>query len=138
MMPSLSLFKKKYIRFSPFYFALFFMFFVFEVLIALYVRDNFVRPYLGDTLVVILIYSLVRSFVNSDISPTIIAVLLFSYCVEVMQYFNVVDLLGLGGSEFARIIFGTSFAWADMVAYTVGAAIIAIAECYSFYRNNSA
>ena len=34
-----------------------------EVLIALYVHDAFVRPYIGDVLVVIVIYTFIRIFV---------------------------------------------------------------------------
>ena len=34
-----------------------------EVLIALFVHDNFVRPYIGDVIVVVVIYCFVRIFV---------------------------------------------------------------------------
>ena len=34
-----------------------------EVLIALYVHDDFVRPYVGDVLVVIAVYCAVRIFI---------------------------------------------------------------------------
>lgn len=126
------MFKENLVRFSAFYFVLFVAFFVIEVLIALYVRDAFIRPYLGDTFVVILIYCFIRSFLNSPVYPTIVAVLLFSYSVETMQYFNLVELLGLADYKLARIVIGTSFAWGDMVAYTAGAVIIGIVEYYRF------
>ena len=38
-----------------FYIISFLVIFCIEVLIALYVRDNFVRPYIGDVLVVVLV-----------------------------------------------------------------------------------
>lgn len=38
-----------------------------EVLIALYVRDRFIRPYVGDMLVVVLVYSFVRIFLPTGI-----------------------------------------------------------------------
>ena len=121
-------------RFNTFYFAIFVAFFIIEVLIALYVKDDFIRPYLGDTFVVILIYSFVRSFLNAPVFPTIIGVLLFSYGIEIMQYFKLVDLLGLGDYKLARVVIGTSFAWGDMVAYTAGAAIIWIVERFREVR----
>ena len=34
-----------------------------EVLIAIYVHDAFVRPYIGDVLVVVVIYTFIRIFV---------------------------------------------------------------------------
>lgn len=126
------MFKENMVRFNAFYFVLFVAFFVIEVLIALYVRDAFIRPYLGDTFVVILIYCFIRSFLNSPVYPTIVAVLLFSYSIETMQYFNLVELLGLADYKLARIVIGTSFAWGDMVAYTAGAVIIGIVEYYRF------
>ena len=45
-----------------FYIISFLVIFCIEVLIALYVCDNFVRPYIGDVLVVVLVYSFVRIF----------------------------------------------------------------------------
>lgn len=125
---------KNRVRFSAFYFIWFVAFFVIEVLIALYVKDAFIRPYLGDTFVVILIYCFIRSFLNLRVWPTIICVLLFSYSVETMQYFNVVELLGLADYKLARIVIGTSFAWGDMLAYTAGAVIIAVVEYYRFSK----
>lgn len=58
------------------------------------------------------------------------AVLLFSYGVEIMQYFNLVELLGLGEYKLARIVIGTSFAWSDLLAYTAGAVIVGVVEYY--------
>ncbi|MEJ2612031.1 MAG: DUF2809 domain-containing protein [Candidatus Thiodiazotropha sp.] len=118
------------IRFNSLYFILFVSFFIIEILIALYVRDAFIRPYLGDTFVVILIYCFIRIFLNTRVYSTVIAVLLFSYSVEIMQYYHLVDLLGLANYTLARIVIGTSFAWTDMVAYTAGAVIIGAVEYY--------
>lgn len=67
----------------------------------------------------------------------VIGVLLFSYSVEIMQYFNVVELLGLSDYKLARIVIGTSFAWVDMLAYTAGAVIIAVVEYYRFSKTDT-
>lgn len=91
-----------------------------EVLIAMYVRDDFIRPYFGDFLLVILMYCFLRTFVSLNIRLTAIVVLLFSYLVEVLQYLNFVMRIGLQDSEIARTLIGTSFAWFDIVAYTIG------------------
>lgn len=107
-------------RFHKGYFGLTVALFLIEVLIALYVRDNFIRPYFGDFLVVILMYCFLRTFANLDVKPTVIAVLLFSYLIEVLQYLNFVEIIGLGNSVLARTLIGTSFEWIDIVAYTAG------------------
>ncbi|MDB5250507.1 MAG: hypothetical protein JWQ40_4901 [Segetibacter sp.] len=102
--------------------------FVVEVLIAVYVNDNFVRPYFGDFLVVILIYYFIRAFLKIPVNLLAISVLLFAYLVEVLQYFKFIKLLGLQHSRLANIILGNSFQWIDIVAYTLGILFILLIE----------
>ncbi len=116
--------------FNKNYFIIAALIFIIEVLIALFVRDNFVRPYLGDTLVVILIYCFIRSFLILPVLTLAIFVLVFSFTIELLQYFNIVERLGLEKSEIVRTVIGTSFAWIDVLAYTVGFAIVVIVEKY--------
>lgn len=108
-------------RFSLKYFLLFLLLLVIEIIIALYVRDNIIRPYGGDVLVVMLIYCFVKAFLDIKTLYLSIGVLLFAYCIEVAQYFNFVELLHLQDYKVARIILGTSFSWGDIISYTIGA-----------------
>jgi len=117
-------------KFNLRYFLLAIGLFIIEVLIALYMHDRIVRPYIGDLLVVILIYCFVKAFVNTRVFKTAVAVLVFSYAVEVSQYFKLVEVLGLGKSTVARIILGSSFKWVDMLAYTAGILIVLAIEHY--------
>ena len=110
------------------YFILTVILFLTEVYIAIFVHDSFVRPYMGDFLVVILIYCFIRSFLPLSVFTTAILTLLFSYLIETLQYFNIVSKLGLQNSKLARIIIGTSFAWADIIAYTAGIALVLLFE----------
>lgn len=77
-----------------FYIISFLLIFCIEVLIALYVRDNFIRPYVGDMLVVVLVYSFVRIFLPTGIPRMSFYVFLFACFVEVLQYFQLVETLG--------------------------------------------
>ncbi len=104
--------------------------FLIEVLIALFVHDNIIRPYIGDTLVVILIYYFCKAFVRLKPGLLITAVLLFAYTVEIAQYFNLVKHLGLERSRFWTIVIGNSFHWLDMLAYSLGAVCLYLVECY--------
>lgn len=99
-----------------------------EVLIALYVKDAFIRPYGGDILVVILICCFVRMFFVK--SPKLLAlwVFLFAVAVEVAQYFDFVKLLGLEGSEFLSILLGRSYSFIDILCYLAGCIIFFICE----------
>ena len=115
-------------KFQLKYFILAAILFLVEVLIALFVHDNFIRPFVGDVLVVILIYCFIKSFLNSPVVITAIAVLLFAYLIEVLQYFKIVNILGLQNSNLARIIIGTSFEWTDILAYTLGIGLVILLD----------
>ena len=92
-----------------------------EVLIALFVRDRFIRPYGGDILVTLLICCAIRVILPRGYRlPIGVGVLLFAVLVEVGQYFGLVYLLGLGHIEFFRILIGTGFSWWDMMCYGAG------------------
>lgn len=110
------------------YFLLALLLFLTEVFIAVYLHDAIIRPYGGDFLVVILIYCFVKSFLNTPVITTASAVLLFSYLIETLQYFHLVDLLGLEKSTIARTVIGTSFAWTDLLAYTLGILLVLAVE----------
>ncbi|MFN3299073.1 MAG: DUF2809 domain-containing protein [Sediminibacterium sp.] len=119
---------RDYFKFNFTYFALTIILFIVEILIAKYVHDQIVRPYGGDLLVVILIYCFVKSFFDFPVVPTSIFVLIFSFVVETLQYFNFIEFVGLEKSNIARIVMGTSFEWIDIVAYIVGVVIIITIE----------
>ena len=102
--------------------------FVVEVLIALFVRDAFIRPYVGDFLVVILLYCAIRTFLKAPVMKVALGVLMFAYLLEVLQYFRLVDRLGLTDNLLAKTVIGYGFAWLDMVAYTLGILIVLAVE----------
>lgn len=112
------------VRFHQGYFALTIILFVVEVLIAVFVRDNFVRPYLGDVLVVILMYAFIKTFFKLRSISVTLGVLLFAFAIEFLQYLHILDKLGLRKSKLISTILGTSFSWNDILAYTAGACVI--------------
>lgn len=112
------------------YFTLAIVFFAVEVVIALYVHDHFVRPYLGDFLVVILMYCFLKSFFELRVLQAAIFVLLFSFGIETLQYLNVIEKLGLERSAIAKTILGHSFSWIDILAYTAGIVTVIGAEWF--------
>ena len=115
-------------RFQKIYFILFLLLLWFEVLIALFVHDDFVRPYFGDFLVVMLLYCFTRSLLQVRVMTAVVMVLAFAYTVEIAQYFAVVNYLGLQDNMVAKTVMGNSFDWQDMLAYTLGALSIYIIE----------
>lgn len=124
------------IKFHTGYFILTILLFITEVLIALFIHDDIIRPYVGDVLVVILLYCFVKSFLNLTVLTAAILVLLFSYLIETLQYLNIVQHLGLEHSVLARTIIGTYFTWIDILAYTLGILLVLGIEKLRFSAAN--
>ena len=116
------------LTFQKRYFLLAILLFLTEVIIAIYVHDKIVRPYIGDVLVVIFLYCLLKSFFIIPFLPAAFFVLAFSFFIETLQYFQIVNRLGLEHSRIARIIIGTSFEWFDFVSYIAGIIIVVMVE----------
>ncbi|MES2726923.1 MAG: DUF2809 domain-containing protein [Bacteroidota bacterium] len=114
-------YQKKYVLFTL-------VLFMVEVYIALYVHDTIIRPYVGDLLVVILIYCFCKIFLRIAIKWLAIAVLLFAYLIEYLQYINFIKWLGLENNTLANVVLGNSFEWIDMLAYTLGAVLVIVIE----------
>ncbi|MCO5948978.1 DUF2809 domain-containing protein [Mucilaginibacter flavidus] len=115
-------------RFNHWYFVLMLLLFSIEFIIGADFHDAIIRPYGGDFLVVILIYCFIKSFINTPIVSTALGVLLFSYLVEISQYFHLVTLLGMQHSKLAKIMLGTSFSFTDLLAYTLGIGLVIVIE----------
>ena len=96
--------------------------------IALFVKDRFIKPFIGDVFIVIWMYLFLTSFINVNRYYLTHAVLLFAFSVETTQYFKLVDRLGLQDIAIARIVIGSTFDWMDYLAYIVGWGIVLILE----------
>ena len=72
------------------YFAIFAAILCIEILIGVYVRDAFVRPYVGDVLVVVLIYCLIRIIKPMGVKLMPLYVFAFACGVELLQLIDVV------------------------------------------------
>ncbi|MDE6675719.1 MAG: DUF2809 domain-containing protein, partial [Acetatifactor sp.] len=88
------------------YFGIFLLLLIMEILIALFVHDRFVRPYIGDVLVVMVLYFLVRVFLPEGCRWLPFIIFIFATGVEFLQYFNLVELLGLSDNRFMRTLLG--------------------------------
>lgn len=97
-----------------------------EFLIAtLFKNIGFIRGYLGDVLVVILLYYIVLSFVKVKHKGKLIwGIFAFAVAVEVLQYFGVASHLGFAKGSIGYIILGNHFSWADIICYAIGCLIL--------------
>jgi predicted membrane channel-forming protein YqfA (hemolysin III family) len=101
---------------------------IIEILIAFFVRDSFIRPYGGDILVTILICCFMRMIFMEKIPLLPLWVFLFAVTVEVLQYFDIVSILGLDDIKFFVILIGNSFSFVDIICYAVGCVLFYLRE----------
>ena len=121
-------------HFDKKYFLLTIIIFATEVFIALFVDDKLIRPFVGDLLVVVLIYCFLRIFLNVNYLKTAAVVLLFAFVIETLQYFDYVKLLGLENNRILSVAMGRTFEWLDFAAYFAGFLLIIFIE--RFYERH--
>ena len=121
--------KKVYLYLGLFIFAI-------EFLIALFLRDSFIRPVFGDYLVVILLYCILRAATNFSVKTSAFGVLIFSYFIECLQGLNLLETLGINRNLFTDILFGSTFDWLDLLAYTFGILTVLVMEFFFDNRGN--
>ncbi|MGS0680698.1 ribosomal maturation YjgA family protein [Shewanella sp. 125m-7] len=98
------------------------------IVIAVFARDAFIRPILGDVLVVVWLYYCLSSFINLPAQTLVMVTVLIAFAVEFAQYLHLAKLLGLQPSSVLSVILGATFDWLDLGAYLVGAATCVITE----------
>jgi len=89
---------------------------------------GFIRIYIGDVIIIPVLYFLYRAIFTTTIFRAALVIFLFAVAVETAQYFNIVDLLGLTENRAAAIIIGTSFSWGDILAYLAGIIISVVVD----------
>ena len=119
------------------YALLFVALFFIEVIIALFLHDNFVRPYIGDLLVTVLLCAFLRIFIPEKIKALPIFVFVFSVFVEFAQYIDIVKLLGFENNKFLSVIIGRSFSVIDIIYYALGCILFFFLDRYVISRKNN-
>ncbi len=98
-----------------------------ELLIGLFVHDRFVRPYLGDMLVTVLLCCLLRCIWPNRPRALWLYVFCFSGAVEFLQLWGLADRLHIQ-NKLLRVLLGTTFDWKDIACYFCGCLLFGLAE----------
>lgn len=122
------------LRFGKIYLVLALLLLAAEIAIAVFVRDRVIRPFVGDVLIVVLIYCCLRIFLNVNYRTAAMAVLSLAVVIEILQLFDFVARLGLETNRALAIALGRTFDWLDLLAYLIGFALIVAAE--KFYERH--
>lgn len=106
---------------SKYFFAALIIFLVEVAIATLFKSVSFVRAYLGDILVVILIYCFIRAFFRiKNTKKLLIGIFCFAVFVEVLQYFKIVTFFGFGKGTLGYILLGNHFSYEDILCYATG------------------
>ena len=98
-----------------------------EIYIAVCIKGGFVRHYLGDVLAVILLYAFVRAIFSAPPSNLALKIFAFAAALELVQYFGVVQILGVE-NKILKVIIGGTFDFTDLLCYAVGCVLASAYE----------
>ncbi|WP_223033775.1 ribosomal maturation YjgA family protein [Hanstruepera marina] len=116
------------LQFNKTYFSGFILLFTIEFLIAIYLKDGFIRHTFGDFLVVILLYCFIKSFININPLSAGILVLIIAFTIEFLQLFQLLKFLNLEHNYIAKLVLGSTFQIGDLVAYILGIITVLLVE----------
>ena len=118
------------LRFHLGYLFLAILLFLLEIAIAKYTA-GWIRNYIGDILVVILMYSTIMSIAHFNKKTVVLFTLIFAFMIEFSQYFQLAEHLGFEQGSMAYIILGNTFSPEDLICYLIGGLIIFLVENYT-------
>ena len=126
------------LKFSFKYFLLTLLIFLVEVAIATVLKDQFfIRAYLGDVIVVMLLYTLVKSFFIINETKLIMGIFAFACIIEFAQFFNIAEKLGFQPGSLMYIVIGNSFSWIDIICYGAGCLLLYLLVKIKFNQQKS-
>lgn len=115
------------LNFNLKYFVIAIFLFSVEIAIAILKFNPFIRGFLGDVLVILLLYSFLKIFIRNNVFKTAISILAFAFFVELLQHFEFAKKLQIQSEVFLTIIGSVFDVW-DLVAYTLGFLLILLIE----------
>lgn len=101
------------------YLITFILLFAIETAIVVFPVPHFVRGFVGDVLVIPLLYVLLRSLSNLSGKRALLLVLVIALVIELLQLFPVAESLNIQ-NKLVLLILGDTFDGWDLVAYLFG------------------
>lgn len=97
---------------------------------------GWVRSYLGDVLVIVLLYSAIMSVAALNKKSVVLFTLIVAFVIEFSQYLKLAELLGFAPDSLAYIVLGNTFSGADLGCYAIGAILILLVEQVAWQRGH--
>lgn len=90
--------------------------------------SGWIRNYIGDILVVILIYSAIMSIAHFNKKTVALFTLVFAFVIEFSQSFKLAEHLGFDKGSVAYIVLGNTFSLEDLICYLIGSVVLLLVE----------
>ena len=91
---------------------------------------------IGDVLATVMLYAFGRAIFRASPINLAIFVFVISLFIEALQYFKILEILGVK-SSILRIIFGGTFDWTDIICYLVGCILAYVFENLSMQKSKT-
>lgn len=121
------MFKNAKTRRRAVYALLFILLLAVEIGIALFVHDRFIRPYMGDVLVIVLLCCAAR--VAMPDKPRFLGLYMTAAgaAAEGLQALRLAERLGVQHTVLG-VILGSTFDWRDLLCYAAGGVLFTLCE----------
>jgi hypothetical protein len=96
--------------------------------VKLFNNNLLIRGFVGDIIVISLIYYLVKVFYDFCALKLAVFTLALAFIVEFLQYLKLTAFLGLEHNRAAQLILGSVFDPYDLIAYAIGAVLVYIID----------
>ncbi len=90
-------------------------------IVKLFSNIPFVRGFIGDIVVISLIYFLLKGFYDFHERKLTCFILIIAFTTEFLQFLKLTTYLGLENNKVAQLVLGSVFDPYDLLAYTIGA-----------------
>ena len=88
-------------------------------------------------MVTVLLCAFCRIFIPEKISALPILVFVFSVMVEILQYIDIVKILGFENNSILSVLIGRSFSFVDIICYAIGCLTFFILDKFFINKLNS-
>lgn len=111
-----------------YYITAFILLFSIEFAIATWSKGGFIRGYLGDLLVVILVYAGLMMISKLHVKRGILATAIIALTIELLQLINLTQYFEGNAKKVAILVLGSHFSWLDLFMYALGILVIWLLE----------
>ncbi len=98
------------------------------LIVKLFNNNHFIRGFIGDVIIIWLIYFFIKTFYNFHALKLATFTLVIAFTTEFIQYLHITTFFGFEQNTVTSLVFGTVFDPYDLIAYTIGAVSIYIID----------